>query len=67
MSIWTELLFLHGHVTRFSPVAPAAGHRPQANPAEDADRLRELIGCPAASQRRPEEPRGPLLGVRGLT
>ncbi len=65
MSIWTELLFLHGHVTRISAVDTPAGHRAQTDPAEAADRLRELIGCPARSQRR-KEPPGPILGVRGL-
>jgi len=65
MGIWTELLFLHGHLTR-PPEAEGGADRPQTDPAEAADRLRELIGCPAPSQRRPEPPRGPLLGVRGL-
>jgi hypothetical protein len=65
MGIWTELLFLHGHLTRL-PETEGGADRAQTDPAEAADRLRELIGCPAPSQRRPEPPRGPLLGVRGL-
>jgi hypothetical protein len=67
MSIWTELLFLHGHLTRSPGMDGAPGPHRQTEAAEAADRLRELIGCPAPSQRRPEEPHAPLLGVRGLT
>ncbi len=33
---------------------------------EDADRLRELLGCRSVANRD-QEPRGPLLGVRGLS
>jgi len=64
MSIWTELLFLHGHLTRPPGEAGTAGHPAPAMDREAVDRLRELIGCPPPNARRPE-PR-PLLGVRGL-
>ena len=65
MSIWSELLFLHGHLTHL-PGSGGASERPApASQAEEADRLRELLGCRSASIPRPE-PRGPLLGVRGL-
>ncbi|HSP18483.1 MAG TPA: hypothetical protein VLQ79_03150 [Myxococcaceae bacterium] len=65
MSIWSELLFLHGHLTR-PPEAPGSKlGDTRANAKFDADRLRALLGCrPAAS--RDTDPRGPLLGVRGL-
>jgi hypothetical protein len=65
MSIWSELLFLHGHLTHVPGPGGTAGHPSPREVAEEADRLRELIGCPSAGPRRPE-PRGPLLGVRGL-
>lgn len=65
MSIWSDLLSLHGYVTHIhDDVRPAPGGR--ANAAEEADRLRELIGCRPPSSPRPEL-RGPLLGVRGLS
>jgi hypothetical protein len=66
MSIWTDLLSLHGYVT---PARTDGARSPKASAPqglEEADRLRELIGCPSAGSARPE-PRGPLLGVRGLT
>ena len=65
MSIWSELLSLHGYVTHIQDnvrQAPAG----RAKAAEEADRLRELIGCRPPSSP-PAELRGPLLGVRGLT
>ncbi|HVP61049.1 MAG TPA: hypothetical protein VMT11_10845 [Myxococcaceae bacterium] len=65
MSIWTELLFLHGHLARVPGADGAADPPGRTDSAEAAARLRESIGCPGASTRRPE-PRGPLLGVRGL-
>ena len=63
MSIWSELLFLHGHLTRVhEEKAPA---RPTHGTEDEAERLREILGCRSASTPRPES-RGPLLGVRGL-
>ena len=64
MSIWSELLSLHGYVTHIhdDPRPPPAG---RATAAEEAERLRELIGCRPSSSP-PAELRGPLLGVRGL-
>lgn len=64
MSIWSELLFLHGHLTRAPEAAGAAERTAPADP-DEADRLRELIGCRSSSVSRPE-PRGPVLGVKGL-
>ena len=66
MSIWSELLFLHGHLTR--PPEPQSTASPSARSmdTEDADRLRELLGCRSVANRD-QEPRGPLLGVRGLS
>ena len=66
MSLWSDLLSLHGYVTpaHNDDARPARGAH--ANPAEEAERLRELIGCrPSRSPR--QEPRGPVLGVRGLS
>ena len=64
MSIWAELLFLHGHFTRV-PANDDAETRPVApRRAADPERLRELIGCPSAGRRA--SPDRPLLGVRGL-
>ncbi len=65
MSIWTELLFLHGHLAQVPAANEDAERRPRMNPIEEADRLRELLGCRPPSHPR-AEPRGPLLGVRGL-
>jgi len=63
MSIWSELLFLHGHFTRVhEEKAPA---RPAQAIEDEAERLREILGCRSPSSDRPE-PRGPLLGIRGL-
>jgi hypothetical protein len=63
MSIWSELLFLHGHLTRVHEGKPPA--RPAHTIEDEAERLREVLGCRSDSTQRPE-PRGPLLGVRGL-
>ena len=63
MSIWSDLLSLHGYVT-YPHNDDAEPERTRAARAE-ADRLRELIGCRSPSTPTPE-PRGPLLGVRGL-
>ena len=65
MSIWSELLFLHGHLTQVPGSGGAAERPASSGQAEEADRLREALGCRSASIPRPE-PRGPLLGVRGL-
>ena len=64
MSLWSDLLSLHGY--RIPPHNDDAEHeRPGAAARLEADRLRELIGCrPPATPRA--QPRGPLLGVRGL-
>jgi len=65
MSIWSELLFLHGHLTHV-PGPGATADRPSPREvAEEVDRLKDLIGCPSPGPRRPE-PRAPLLGVKGL-
>lgn len=64
MSLWSELLSLHGYL-----IPPhnddAEVEQPAAARRTEADRLRELIGSRSPSTRRPE-PRGPLLGIRGL-
>jgi len=65
MSIWSELLFLHGHLTRPPEAKGGAPADPRPAAQFDADRLRALLGCRAAANRD-AEPRGPLLGVRGL-
>jgi hypothetical protein len=65
MSIWSDLLSLHGYVigARNDDAEPA---RPDsALRDEAADRLREAVGCRPAKVPRPE-PRGPVLGVHGL-
>ncbi|HEY1333049.1 MAG TPA: hypothetical protein VGF31_02260 [Myxococcaceae bacterium] len=64
MSIWSDLLSLHGYVIRphNDDAEPA---RPRPVTSAEADHLRELIGCRAPSTPRPE-PKGPLLGVHGL-
>jgi hypothetical protein len=64
MSIWNDLLSLHGYVTHVHEDCPEAPRGGTCQPAE-ADRLRELIGARSPRSPRPE-PRGPLLGVRGL-
>ena len=66
MSIWSELLFLHGHLTRLPEVQSTAPASARSMDSEDADRLRELLGCRSAANRDQEQ-RGPLLGVRGLS
>ena len=64
MSVFTDLLSLHGYL--IPPHNDDAEAAPPPTAARvDADRLRELIGCRPPATRRPE-PRGPLLGVRGL-
>jgi hypothetical protein len=64
MSIWTDLLSLHGHLSHLphSPATTKVSARPTE--AEDADRLRELWGCRSATAQ--PEPRPPIPGVRGL-
>ena len=64
MSLWSDLLTLHGY---FIPAHndDAEVEESAAARRAEADRLRELIGCRSPSTRRPE-PRGPLLGIRGL-
>ncbi len=65
MSIWSELLYLHGHLTHhFDSPAPTKVSA-RSTEAEDADRLRELWGCRSATSPRPE-PRDSIPGVRGL-
>jgi len=64
MSIWSDLLSLHGYVIR-PHNDDAEAERTEAARTAEADRLRELIGCRSPSTPSPE-PRGPLLGVRGL-
>ncbi|MGZ5958249.1 MAG: hypothetical protein ACXWLI_07520 [Myxococcaceae bacterium] len=66
MSIWSELLFLHGHLTRPTEAQSTAAPSARSMDTEDADRLRELLGCRSVANRD-QEPRGPLLGVRGLS
>jgi hypothetical protein len=65
MSIWSDLLSLHGYVI---PAHNDDTEPERARAARDAeaDRLRELIGSRSPSTPRPE-PRGPLLGVHGLS
>jgi len=65
MSIWTDLLSLHGYVTHAHTDEARPSRTDGAHAAEEADRLRELLGCRSTKSPRPE-PRGPLLGVRGL-
>ena len=66
MSIWSDLLSLHGYVIRVHNDDTETGRLEAAQSAEAADRLREMIGSRAPTSPRPE-PRGPLLGVRGLS
>ena len=66
MSIWSDLLFLHGFTTHVHNDDAEAGRMDAAHREETADRLRELIGSRSPRSPRPE-PRRPLLGVRGLT
>ncbi|HZW91165.1 MAG TPA: hypothetical protein VFF12_18945 [Myxococcaceae bacterium] len=65
MSIWSDLLSLHGYVTDVHHDCPEMPRAGACDSAEAADRLRELIGTRSPRHPRPE-PRGPLLGVRGL-
>jgi len=65
MSIWSELLFLHGHVTSPALTGQRTERPSPREVAEEAERLREIIGCPSAGPRR-EGARGPVIGVRGL-
>jgi len=65
MSIWSELLFLHGHLTRL-PEGGDTGRPDLDRIRERTERLRDLIGCPGAGAARRQEPSHPLLGVRGL-
>lgn len=66
MSLWTDLLSLHGYPIPHNDDAEVRPPLPPAAVRAEAERLRELIGCPSAGARQPEPPRGPLLGVRGL-
>jgi len=65
MSIWSELLSLHGYVIHAHNDDAETERREGGHSAEDADRLREVIGSRSPRVPRPE-PRGPLLGVHGL-
>jgi len=65
MSIWSELLFLHGHVTSLAGTGQRTERPSPREVAEEAERLREIIGCPSAGPRRADG-RGPVLGVKGL-
>jgi len=66
MSIWKELLFLHGYLTHLPGAAGAAPRSPGRETEESAERLRAIVGC----RLPPSEPswpiRGPSLGIRGL-
>ena len=64
MSLWSDLLSLHGYFVPHNDDAEVP--RPPAAVRAEADRLRERIGCPSPGARQPEALRGPLLGVRGL-
>lgn len=64
MSIWSDLLSLHGYVIR-THNDDAEPVRPRPVTATEADELRRLTGCRSPSTPGPE-PRGPLLGVHGL-
>jgi Mn-dependent DtxR family transcriptional regulator len=65
MSIWSDLLSLHGYTTHTHNDDAEAARMEAAHREEAADRLRELIGCRSPRLPRPE-PRRPVLGVRGL-
>jgi len=65
MSIWSDLLSLHGHLGLANGPHNEDAETAAARRAREADRLRELIvGRSASSERR--ESLGPSLGVRGL-
>jgi hypothetical protein len=66
MSIWSDLLSLHGYLTRAHEPHNEDAETAAARRDREADRLRELIGSRSPSTERPE-PAGPLLGVRGLS
>ncbi len=66
MSIWSDLLSLHGYVIR-AHNEDAEPERTQADRAAEADRLREMIGSRSPSTPPRPDPRGPLLGVHGLS
>jgi len=66
MSIWSDLLSLHGYLFP-AHNDDAEGDRSQADRAAEADRLREVIGSRSPSTPPRPEPRGPLLGVHGLS
>jgi len=66
MSIWSDLLSLHGYITHAHNDDAETGRRGAVPSAEDADRLREMIGSRSPKFPRPE-PRAPILGVHGLT
>jgi hypothetical protein len=67
MSLWSDLLSLHGHLTHVREVHndDEAERIAAERRAEAAEHLREVIGCRSSSARRPAD-QGPLLGVRGL-
>ena len=65
MSIWNDLLSLHGYLSHVHDDGPETPAADSAQRAEAADRLREIVGARSPRFPRPE-PRGPLLGVRGL-
>jgi hypothetical protein len=70
MSIWSDLLSLHGHLTHVREAHEAhnddeAERIAAERRAEAAEHLREVLGCRSTSGTR-AEPRGPVLGVRGL-
>jgi len=68
MSIWSDLLSLHGHLThvREAHNDDAEAERIAAERrAEAAEHLREVLGCRSTSVRHAEPP-GPIPGVRGL-
>jgi len=66
MSIWSDLLSLHGYVIP-AHNDDSEPERGRAAREAEADRLRELIGCRSPSTPSRPEPRGPLLGVHGLS
>lgn len=66
MSIWSQLLSLHGYLTHVHNDDAEVNRRDAGRCDEAADRLREIIGSRSPGSPRPE-PRGPLLGVRGLS
>jgi hypothetical protein len=65
MSIWSELLSLHGYVIPAHNDDAETDRPGTVRCADEADRLREIIGSRSPRNPRPE-PRGPLLGVHGL-